>query len=93
MKIATHNETFHADEVTASIIFSLLYDDIEFIGWNTKYDGSGKWYYPEDSIVMDDSDVYLFAQWQGQTGVEYKPAPQKNLTILQRIAEYIKSVF
>ena len=31
MKIATHNETFHADEVTASIIFSLLYDDIEFI--------------------------------------------------------------
>lgn len=69
------------------------YDDIEFIGWNTKYDGSGKWYYPEDSIVMDDSDVYLFAQWQGQTGVEYKPAPQKNLTILQRIAEYIKSVF
>ena len=34
-----------------------------FVGWNTKADGSGKWYYSSDKITMPAENVTLYAQW------------------------------
>ena len=38
-------------------------DGYRFTGWNTEADGSGTDYAPDDSIVMDKSQV-LYAQWE-----------------------------
>lgn len=47
----------------------------EFIGWNTKADGSGVWYYPDlndyNSITMN-SNTVLYAQWTKLYCVKYE---------------------
>lgn len=52
------------DEVTVLDQGSLAWHGHQFIGWNTEEDGSGDWYYPEDTFNHDDSDLILHAQWE-----------------------------
>ncbi|MBQ0018400.1 MAG: InlB B-repeat-containing protein, partial [Clostridiales bacterium] len=37
-----------------------------FIGWNTADDGSGTMYQPGDKIMIDSSDITLYAQWDNK---------------------------
>ncbi|MDN4601627.1 S-layer homology domain-containing protein [Paenibacillus sp. F6_3S_P_1C] len=39
-------------------------EDYQFTGWNTAANGSGISYSAEDTFIMIDSDVTLYAQWQ-----------------------------
>lgn len=39
--------------------------DYRQIGWNTKADGSGEHYEMNGTLVMPDSDVTLYAEWEG----------------------------
>jgi hypothetical protein len=34
-----------------------------FVGWNTNADGTGMWYYADDSLKIDSFMVILYAQW------------------------------
>lgn len=43
--------------------FGLTRDGYNFVCWNTKADGNGQDYYKNDSFVMPDSDVTLYAKW------------------------------
>lgn len=50
-------------------------EEYEFIGWNTKRDGSGISYSADDVFDIHE-DVYLYAQWKKKTVVEpEKPDP------------------
>ena len=37
--------------------------DADFLGWNTKADGTGKDYAPGAELIMPESDVHLYARW------------------------------
>ena len=66
-----------------------------YIGWNTKADGSGTMYGPNEYItVPDEDDVYLYAQWQpAEQGITmqtfdgsaepYASAPQNTVIALR----------
>ncbi|MCL2812054.1 MAG: Cna B-type domain-containing protein, partial [Clostridia bacterium] len=44
----------------------------EFVGWNTKPDGSGAWYTPyESTFTFDEDDLFLYAQWKALYRVEH----------------------
>ena len=45
-------------------------DGAQFIGWNTKADGSGISYQPGDTVQMKDGDAVLYAQWDGPVNNE-----------------------
>lgn len=48
----------------------------DFLGWNTAKDGSGKKYLPNDSLLIEDSNITLYAIWgleKANTKVVYKP--------------------
>ncbi|MBN1648889.1 MAG: InlB B-repeat-containing protein [Spirochaetales bacterium] len=36
-----------------------------YLGWNTSPAGSGDRYHPGDTLVMDDQDIVLYAEWAG----------------------------
>ena len=38
-----------------------------FLGWNTKADGTGDWYYGDETLTMPDHDVTLYAQWESSS--------------------------
>ena len=42
------------------------YGDAQFLGWNTKADGSGTSYMPGDIITIENEDVVLYAQWNAE---------------------------
>lgn len=45
-----------------------------FTGWNTQADGKGTQYNAGSAITMGDTDITLYAQWQGdQTQISYEP--------------------
>lgn len=48
-------------EVTMPVFTSL--DEQEFIGWNTKQDGSGSFYQPGELLSMPEKDITLYAQY------------------------------
>jgi surface protein len=52
------------EEVTVLDQGSMAWHGHHFIGWNTEEDGSGDWYYAEDTFDHPASDVTLFAQWE-----------------------------
>lgn len=41
-----------------------LYSGYVFTGWNSKKDGSGISYMPEDTLILPKKTVHLYAQWQ-----------------------------
>lgn len=45
------------------------YDGYEFVGWNTKADGTGKTWDVNASYTMPDRNVHLYAQWIRQNEV------------------------
>ena len=42
---------------------TMSFEGSNFVGWNTKPDGSGTWYQANDRMIMPYSDVTLYAQW------------------------------
>ena len=42
-------------------------EELKFVGWNTKADGTGDWYYKDGTIKLKDNDVTLYAQWSATT--------------------------
>ena len=71
-------------------------DNAVFTGWNTKADGSGEWYNPGDKVVVDDEDVILYAQWQGDFAQTEYPAatqPQQEISIFRYFVEKLKNLF
>ena len=38
-------------------------DGYTFLGWNTKKDGTGSWYYKNNTFSMPANDIYLYAIW------------------------------
>lgn len=67
--------------------------ETEFIGWNTQPDGSGKWYYPHDTIEMNGEDVFLFAQWYGVESeyIHHNP-PKADENLFESIMEIIGKI-
>ena len=60
-----------------------------FAGWNTQPDGSGEWYYPGDNVEIETEDVYLFAQWNGETNdYIYREPPVHNKTLFEIIVDF-----
>lgn len=54
---------FLRDEIVVSKEGTLIKEGYEFIGWNTKADGSGDSYLPEELLTMT-GDTTLYAQWR-----------------------------
>ncbi len=40
-----------------------------FVGWNTNSNGTGMWYYADDSLQIDSFVVILYAQWMPWTAI------------------------
>ena len=66
---------------------------IEFIGWNTKADGSGTEYRPEDTFVITE-DVTLYAQWARQNQ-QNKPVQTtvEDIGLFDSILNWFKNLF
>ena len=65
---------------------------IEFLGWNTKADGSGTAYQPGDKITIEGKDLVLYAQWDG--AVEPNTETEKeNLSFWAKIIDWFKNLF
>lgn len=56
------NEYYEGDTAVV-MASSLLRTGYTFTGWNTQADGSGNWYYENDTITIT-GNVDLYAQWQ-----------------------------
>ena len=54
---------------TGELVKELNGVNCEFLGWNTKADGSGTWYQASDKITNINENVALYAQWK--TTVSY----------------------
>jgi co-chaperonin GroES (HSP10) len=52
-----------------------IYPDYEFVGWNTKADGSGTVYQPGDTIVLIQNTT-LYAQWQTKDKPQIPELPE-----------------
>lgn len=71
-------------------------DNAVFTGWNTKADGSGQWYNPGDKVIVDDENIILYAQWQGDFAQTESPAatqPQHEISIFRYFVEKLKNLF
>ena len=65
---------------------------IEFIGWNTKADGSGTAYQPGDEITVD-KNIILYAQWDKDAGdYIYRKPPAQNRTLLEIMVEFLDKI-
>ena len=42
-------------------------EKLVFAGWNTEANGTGTWYYVDDTVTLKDKDVTLYAQWSATT--------------------------
>lgn len=56
----------------------------EFICWNTKSDGTGTSYYPNDEVSFSDSSVTLYAQWSDKEN-KVKSITNKMHSIVSKI--------
>ena len=67
--------------------------EIEFLGWNTKADGSGTAYQPGDTITVEE-DIILYAQWarENQNNTENQQATE-NMGLFQMIIYWFKNLF
>lgn len=59
------DETHYLKGETAELLENtFLYPGQEFLGWNTKEDGTGTAYAPEDTFTFGSEDLHLYAQWE-----------------------------
>ena len=49
---------------------SFTYSNYSFVSWNTKSDGSGTRYNPNDTYVLTNTDLVLYAQWKNLSSSE-----------------------
>lgn len=59
---------------------TLVKDGFTFTGWNTAVDGSGISYQENDSFIMADEHVILYAQWKEDAGPEEPEEPAESQT-------------
>ena len=80
---------------TATVLESeFTADGAQFIGWNTKADGSGTAYQPGDTVQIKDSDVVLYAQWDNPPQVEAAAdAPQNKAGFFASFIIWLKNLF
>lgn len=57
---------------------SFTYSNYSFVSWNTKSDGSGTRYNPNDTYVLTNTDLVLYAQWKNLSSSEPEPNPEVN---------------
>lgn len=69
-QLVTHDINSNAYSNTLSNTFSSPSNDLYFIGWNTKADGSGKSYTEAERIKLT-SDIALYAQWSEYLTISY----------------------
>lgn len=63
--VPTDSTIYHTgNTVTVAGDGGLVIDGHDFIGWDTKEDGSGDRYYEDGSFDMGSSNVKLYAQWK-----------------------------
>lgn len=63
--VPTDSTIYHTgNTVTVAGEGGLVFDGHDFIGWDTKEDGSGDRYYEDGSFDMGSSNVKLYAQWK-----------------------------
>ncbi|MBQ7945389.1 MAG: InlB B-repeat-containing protein [Bacteroidales bacterium] len=60
---------FEEDDNKALTENTFTREGYEFAGWNTKADGSGQYFHPQQAHLLTDN-VNLFAQWQVISGME-----------------------
>ena len=67
--------------------------EIEFLGWNTKADGSGTAYQPGDKITVEE-DIILYAQWARENqNVTENQQTTENMGLFQMIIYWFKNLF
>ena len=62
-------QAFEEDDNKALTENTFTREGHEFAGWNTKADGSGQYFHPQQAHLLTDN-VNLFAQWQVVSGME-----------------------
>ena len=67
-------------------------DGAQFIGWNTKADGSGTSYQPGDTVTFGSSDIVLYAQWDAVAETENHSA-EKQPAEDGKILQWLKKIF
>ena len=91
--VVTDAQAYHGTDTATVKENQYINGESAFIGWNTKADGSGDWYYPGDSLQMSEKDVYLFAQWDKDAGdYIYRKPPAQNRTLLEIMVEFLDKI-